>query len=125
MVSNLLFNALSIEFIGCQSANPRANLRGRNQVRIMGQRTHVQYLHDKLNVGICSVNSIGDQPMPFCLAVRIKLRCGKKRIPILIINRNTALFVWRNTACDDHANTTRSALGIKGRHALEAIGHLF
>ena len=91
----------------------------------MRQRAHVQYLHHNFYIRIGAVNGISDQSVSVSLAVSVELRGGKDGIAVLIIDRNTALFIWRDTAGNDHANATGRALSIERRHAFESIGHFF
>ena len=89
----------------------------------MGKGTHVQDLHNNLDVRVGGVDGIRDLAVTVGLALRVELGGGKNGIAILIVNRNTALFIWRNTAGDNHADTTRCTLRIEGGHALETVGH--
>ena len=70
------------------------------------------------------MHSFGDLAVPIGFALGAELRGGENGVAVLIVDRNAALFVGRNTTGDNHANATRGALGVEGRHALEAIGHL-
>ncbi len=85
----------------------------------------MQYLHHNFHIGIGAVNGISDHSVSVSLAVSVELGGGKDGIAIFIIDRNTALFIRRDTTGNDHADATGCALCIERRHAFEPIGHFF
>ena len=91
----------------------------------MCQWAHVKNLHHNFHIGIGAVNGISDHSVPVSLAISVELGGGKDGIAVLIIDCNTALFIRRDTARNDHANATGCALCIECCHPFESIGHFF
>jgi len=85
----------------------------------------VQYLHHNFHIGVGAVNGISDHSVTLGLAVSVELGGSEERVTILVVDRDTALFIWRDTAGNDHADATSCALSIERRHAFEPIGHFF
>ena len=71
------------------------------------------------------MNGISDHSMSVGLTISVELGRCEERVTILVVDRDTALFIWRDTTGNDHADATSCALSIERRHAFEPIGHFF
>ena len=78
-------------------------------------------LHTDFYIGGSLVHRLGDQPMPLSFGFCTELGGGESGFTLLVVHDDAALFVGRDTAGDDHADTTACTLGVKRGHAFKAI----
>jgi hypothetical protein len=82
-------------------------------------------LHTDFYIGGSVMHRLGYQSMSLSFSFCTELGGGESRFTLFVGHYDTALFIGRDTAGDDHANTTTCTLGVKRGHALKTICHLF
>ncbi|RMU33202.1 hypothetical protein ALP30_02732 [Pseudomonas syringae pv. primulae] len=113
-VSDLLFDALFIQFARRERVDGGLNGARRNLLAAVGVATGMQYLQTDLAAGL--MNRLSDDAMLLCF-----LGIGEFCCAVV----NTALLVGRNATGHHQTNAATCPLGKVGRHALETTRPLF
>ena len=121
VVGNLFFNARRVQFFGRESANARFDRRGRNRLVIIGERPHMQNLHNEFAVGRGIMHGLCHNGVAFHFFFVLQLGGGEDFIAIAIFHRHAAFGIGGNAAGDNHADTAGRALGIISRHAFKSV----
>ena len=110
IVVDRLAHLLATQRVRAERADRRLDRAGRHQFGVVGVAAEVEDLHADLAAGV--VHGLGDD-----LVFRGLLRRRHRRAT----GHGAATFVGGNAAGHDQAHATAGALGVEGRHALEAL----
>jgi hypothetical protein len=101
-------NASLVEFIGNVTGDPRSDCRGCDHLRIVRERTGMQYLHANLDVCGCFMDRICHHAM-FCRFLICRHHCAA----------HGGFRIRRDTTGDDHSDIIGGTFGKISGHSLE------